>query len=69
MSQKTGVVSMTVLVEKACKLITVYGPKLDKVIQDAETSGTITSTQAAAAQAFLSAAQAACAVFKLISGY
>jgi hypothetical protein len=64
---KTGADAIARSLSHICRVINAYAAKLSAVINQAESSGWITSDQADVARAFVSSADAACQVFKIIA--
>lgn len=66
---KTGADAIARSLTHICRVITAYSNKLSAVINQAEGAGVITADQADVARAFVTSADAACQVFKLIAKY
>ena len=66
---KTGAVAVTIALKHICIQIRRFGPVLITVIDKAQDEHVIDASQAVLAKSFLSGAQAACDVFRLITGY
>lgn len=64
---KTGADAIARSLAHICRVITAYSAKLEAVISQFEGNGTITAEQADIARAFVSSADAACQVFKIIA--
>ena len=69
MPLRTGVVSLTLIAEHACRLLAKYQAAIETVLDQAVTSGLITSAQKAQVDAFIAAANGACAILKIVTGY
>lgn len=65
---RSGADAVFKALHKICLVVTSYGPKLDTAIGLTQTAGLITSDQASAARLFLTSANAACDIFKIIAG-
>jgi hypothetical protein len=66
---KTGADAIFKALKRICIVLSHYQTKLTLLINAAETATVITSTQAAAARAFVTAANDVCAVFQLLADY
>lgn len=66
---KTGADAIAKALKHICRVLVAYRSKLEAVIDQAESATVITASQASAARAFVSSADAACQVFILIAEY
>jgi len=69
MALKTGLVAVVIALEGICRTIRTYRTKMDVAIDAAVTGGVITVGQGTIAKDFLTAAQAACDVLRIVTGY
>jgi len=69
MDTKTGIVALVQITKHMCRILTTWRPKIDKVVADAVTAGTITALDAAKVKTYLDAATGACDVLKIVTGY
>lgn len=67
--QKTGADAISKDVNHICGLVQSYGPKLALLITAAQSAGVIDSTEAAALNAFIAAANAACVIWQKLASY
>lgn len=68
-NQKTGADAVFIALQHICRVIFRYRTKLDAIIDAAEAASIITSLQSDTAHTFVAAADATCAIFKLIAQY
>jgi len=69
MSLRTGIAAATFAIKALCHVLITWRNKIDGVIAAAVDSNVITSAQALELKAFLDAADGACAIIRLVSGY
>lgn len=69
MPVKTGIVAAVVFVKELCRVLRVWRPAIDGVVNQAVTSGLITTGQKAQVDQFFDVAQGACDVLRIITGY
>jgi len=69
MAGRTGADAIYKWVAHICGTLKRYSVKLDAFITVAQAADVITSTEAAAARAFLASANAACDIFNKLAGY
>jgi N-acetyl-gamma-glutamylphosphate reductase len=69
MATRTGIAALTVIVKHVCRILTTFRPAIDQVIATSVADNLITSGQATTLKAWLDAAQAACDILRLVSGY
>ena len=65
---KSGSDAIFKALDIVCRQIKKFGPKINAAVAQAQTDGVITPTQASAAVAFISTAQAVCDVFRAVAG-
>lgn len=66
---RNGAVALTQTVKHICRILTKWHPAISAVITAAVGSGAITSAQASTLEAWLSAADDACSILRLITKY
>lgn len=66
---KTGIVAAVVFVKELCRVLRVWRPAIDIVVNNAVTTGLITAANKATVDQFFDVAQAACDVLRVITGY
>jgi hypothetical protein len=69
MAGKTGADAIGTALHHICRIVVKYQAKLSQVIDDAVTAGAITSSQGAAAHAFVAAANTTCLIFEAIAAF
>jgi len=69
MSLRTGIAAATFAIKALCHVLITWRNKIDATIDAAVTSNVITTLQASELKAFLDAADGACAIIRLVSGY
>lgn len=69
MAVRTGIAAATIAIKQLCKLLHIFRPSISSLISAAVTAGKITSSQATILNNWLDAAQNACDIIRLVSGY
>jgi hypothetical protein len=66
---KTGADAIFIAMSHICRLIVKYNLKLNNVINQAETAGSLTSAQATDLRTFLANANGFCAAWQILAAY
>jgi len=69
MPLRTGIVALVVILKHMCHLLGIWRVSIDAVLSSAVTGGQITAAQKTTVDNFLDAAQAACDVVRVVTGY
>jgi hypothetical protein len=69
MPLRTGIVAATLAIKALCHTLTTYRPAIDTVINAAVAAGHISTVQKELLETFLTSAQGACDIIRIVSGY